>query len=222
MGVDIVIPSLGKKRLLDAIISLTHIPFEYRLHVVLNMKFEEGINEGIRRSKRDLLFMDDDVILTENTFNNLEEYKKHADIIGFKLCFPNGLIQHGGISYVNNQLGHYGYMQKDEGQCDTPQYVIGVTGALIYVKRHVIETIGGYATDYTGVQFVDVDFCLRAIRSGFRILYVPNMAIHDEQFGKNSDMEYLERLNTNYQELRVRHLDQIHSLLLQYPTPCLI
>lgn len=218
MIVDIIIPSLKKEHAWNCIESLRHIPFGYRLHLMTEGKsWPEAINSGIKESTGDVLFMDDDIQVLPETFKDFESYYPKADIFGFKLLFPNRFIQHAGGCVNRNNLGHYGHGAS--AGFDEPTYVSHVTASLMYVKRSVIDKIGGIAIDYPGDQFEDVDFNLRAINAGFKILYVPGEAIHSESQTKKQDVKFLERFAANKAELINRYWnnEKLMNKLDKYP-----
>jgi GT2 family glycosyltransferase len=58
--------------------------------------------------------------------------------------------------------------------------VAAVTGACLATRRSVFEALGGF-DDALGVDLNDIDYCLRAQRSGLKVLYEANAElIHHE------------------------------------------
>jgi len=55
---------------------------------------------------------------------------------------------------------------------------IGVIGFCMLIKREVIERIGGFDPLYESGNFEDDDFCIRAIRAGFKIKIAHDVFIH--------------------------------------------
>lgn len=205
--IDVIIPTMGKPHLIDCIKTLKYIPFGIKLHVVTEGKsWPEAINHGLDESTGDVILMDDDIRLTEDTFNDFDKYYDKADIFGFKLLFENGLIQHAGGFFKNGGIGHIGWNNKDCGLFNTPYYCCHVTASLIYIKRNVIEKLKGMARDYEGYQFEDVDFSFRALKEGFKMMYLPNKAIHLESESKNTLPDFAEGFEKNYQEVKDRFL----------------
>jgi GT2 family glycosyltransferase len=99
-------------------------------------------------------------------------------VVGAKLLHANHTIQHAGIIigmqgivghlYLNAPDHYYGLM----GSVDWYRDVSAVTGACQMVRRSVFEELGGYDEEYQLV-FSDIDFCLKAIKKGYRNLYDP-------------------------------------------------
>lgn len=206
MKVDVIIPSLAKINLAGAISSLRYMldyGIEPIVHLVLEGKsWPEAINIGLAESYNDVIIMDDDVVILPDTFANFKKAYKKADIFGFKLLFPDGRIQHAG-GFITNKIGHRGYGEKDT--YNEPEYVDHVTASLMFIKKKVINKLGGMATDYPGYQFEDVDFNIRAKKKGFKILYLPDVAIHYESLTKKQDEKFNEKLMQNYAEIKRRY-----------------
>lgn len=207
--VDVIIPSMKKQHAFECIETLKYIPFGIRLHFITEGKsWPEAVNIGIKESEGDVILIDDDIRLMPDTFKDFEKFYNRANIFGFKLLFPDGTIQHAGGFVRNNggglAIGHIGFKQPNNGKLNVPYYVCHVTASLTYIKRHVIEKLKGIAEDYEGYQFEDVDFSFRALKEGFRILFLPNEALHFESESKKNLPAFKMGLNLNYEELKRR------------------
>lgn len=218
--VDVVIPTIDIKRIGKTVDSLKYLPFNANLIVISGRKTVEAYNEGIRRSSLDVIFMDDDAYLTEETFKDWDNYYPMADIFGFKCLFPDELtIQHAGARCYADpysktvDFGHIGFRDIDDGTWDDPRYVCHIGPAVGYYKRHVFDKVGLFAEDYPGVYYEDVDFSFRALKEGFKILYVPNKCIHAYKM-TNPDPEGTIK---NKQELVERHNDIIAHAAYDFP-----
>lgn len=222
-AVDVVIPSLGKPHAFEALVSLQWLPFPIRLHVMREQtSWPAAVNAGLARSTGDVLLMDDDARVLPETFSGFEDIYPHADVFGFKLLYPDGRIQHAGGFVRGRQVGHLGYGQPANTPAfNEPSYVCHLTTSFIYLKRAVVEKLGGMATDYPGMQFEDVDFNFRALKAGFRLLYVPRPAIHLESASKKTLPGFQIGFNQNYHELVRRHLMDLPFVgeLMSYPKP---
>lgn len=167
-----------------------------------------AVNSALGLSDRDVLLMDDDVVLIPGVFNSLEENFQKADIFGFKLLYPNGItIQHAGGVVDRFMFTHRYYNWQDIGQAEVPMYMAHCTASLLYIKRGVIDIIGGMQklSDY-GRQFEDVDFSFRALLAGFNIMYLPGGAIHYESNTKGKDPAFKRRMRWNYFKLVKRYM----------------
>ncbi|MEM4214994.1 MAG: glycosyltransferase [Candidatus Pacearchaeota archaeon] len=216
--IDIIIPTLGKPHLKECLRYLkknTKVP--YRLFLIKEGKsWPEAINIGLKKCKlkNDIVLMDDDVRVLPGWLDDIEEYKKKADIIGFKLLFPNGKIQHAGAFVTYDPIrviydllnGKYpprilglSIIGKNENRekYNKPLYVPHVTTSLVYIKKEVFKKIGGM-NEFGGYQFEDVDFDFRALKAGFKIMYCPNRAIHLLTHTKKNFKDFRKKAHQNY------------------------
>ena len=205
--VDIIIPSKGLLNLAPLIASFRYLPehgLDPRIHLILEgNSWPTAINSGIAESKHDIIICDDDVVLLPDTFKDFLTHFEEADIFGFKLLFPNRTLQHAGGFIKDGHIGHRGFGEHEDTYNEVEQ-VDHCTASLLYIKRKVIDRLGGMATDYKGYQFEDVDFNIRAKRKGFKILYIPNKAFHFESQTKKQDPEFYAKMNINYEDLKRR------------------
>ena len=216
--IDIVMPTLLKphhRRSIRALEENTRVPF--RLHLVTEgRRWSEAVNIGFKECTNDIVIMDDDVEVLPGWDNGLDKLVSHADLIGFKLLFPNGRIQHAGGMVTHNLLkaiasspsfsiGHRGYWQKDRGQFSQAIAVPFVTFGLVYIKRSVVDTLGGIDESYAeGLQYEDVDFNFRALANGSTTLYCPNAAIHHESTTQKEFANFAKKSAINYAKFHKR------------------
>jgi len=209
--IDIVMPTLLKphhRRSIKALEENTRVPF--KLHLVTEgRRWSEAVNIGFKECTNDIVIMDDDVEVLPGWDDGLDKLANHADLIGFRLLFPNGRIQHAGGMVIQNLLkaiassqsfvtGHRGYWQKDRGQFNKTITVPFVTFGLVYIKRSVIDAIGGIDESYVeGLQYEDVDFNFRALANGCTTLYCPNAAIHHESTTQKEFANFTKRIEIN-------------------------
>jgi GT2 family glycosyltransferase len=99
--------------------------------------------------------------------------KQKAGIVGCKLVYPTGRIQHAGmsISYIARNIG------RGEEDCNQYNYikeVDGVTFALVLIKNKVINNVG-FLDENFHMGYEDVDYCLRVRKEGYKIIYDGNV-----------------------------------------------
>jgi O-antigen biosynthesis protein len=113
--------------------------------------------------------------------------RPEVGIVGAKLLYPDDTIQHAGVV-----LGPYGgsvHVFKrlpgdDPGFFDLPDVVrnvSAVTFACAVIDRAVFDVIGGLDEDNLPVAFNDTDFCLRARKAGYEVLYTPHATLHHHE-----------------------------------------
>ena len=114
-------------------------------------------------------------------------------IVGARLWYPNGTIQHGGVilgaggiaghAHAGLRRGEPGYFARAHLAHD----VSAVTTACALVKREVYLQVGGF-DENLAVTFNDVDFCLRLRGAGYRIVWTPYAElIHHESASRGFD-----------------------------------
>lgn len=152
--------------------------------------FSRLINAGARVARGDLLAIMNNDVETENRdyIGPLAALASdpQVGVVGAKLLFGNGLIQHAGIALgVRGITGHPGMGRRpdDPGPyhiLSTTRRVSAVTGACMFTRRDVFERLGGFAEEYV-VEFNDVDYCLRADAIGLAVVYhAASVLIHNE------------------------------------------
>ena len=148
--------------------------------------------------------------------------RPEVGVVGGKLFYPNGTIQHAGIILgVGGYAGHShkGRSSGDDGyyhRASLIQNVSAVTGAFMMFDRHVFEALSGFDTSLA-TACNDVDFCLRALEAGYLNVYTPNaQAYHLESAtrGYEDTPEKLARFQTE-----VARFQQRHRLLLSKGDP---
>lgn len=222
--VDIIIPTLRRPHAFSCFDKLHNVPWPYKLHVITTGKtWAQAINIGLKQTdkKNDVILMDDDVFITPDTFKGVHVHYDDADIFGFKLLFPNGEIQHAGGLVRNEEIGHIGFGEEDKGQHSQARYVCHATTSLIYIKRHVLDTVCEMAEDIPGIQMEDVDFNFRAIKQGFKILCLPDSAIHIQSASKRFIEGFDEKVGLAYAEIKKRHFADpaFVTKVQEYPKP---
>jgi GT2 family glycosyltransferase/glycosyltransferase involved in cell wall biosynthesis len=147
-----------------------------------NSGFAANVNRGLRASdpERDVVVLNSDVEALPGWLECLQyaarERHPYAGIVGAQLQYPDGRIQFGGT--VRNRdrpewFDHrYRFKPSDWGPAGRPSPALAVTGACMYVRRDVIERIGLLDERYA-MAYEDVDWCLRAWRAGFGVMYFP-------------------------------------------------
>jgi len=152
-------------------------------------------NFGASHTDKDiLLFLNNDmVVLDPHWLSKLVFYAAQEDIgvVGAKLLFPDGTIQHGGCAAGAN----YGTVKHllvnaqphEIAAADHTREMTTVTGACAAVRRRVFEEIGGF-DPVLRITWNDVRFCLDCIAAGYRNIYVADpLLYHDESKTRGRD-----------------------------------
>lgn len=155
--------------------------------------FSALVNEGAEAARGDfLLLLNNDIeIIRADWLHELVGYARIAGVgaVGAKLLYPDRRIQHNGVILGHEALtGHYfqgepsaghdfGYL----GYKAAVRNVTAVTGACLLTPRDLFKRMGGFDRINLKVAWNDVDYCLRLLREGYRIVINPHsVLIHHE------------------------------------------
>ncbi len=128
-----------------------------------------------------LLFLNNDTeVINPDWLEELAAWAERPGIgvVGTKLLYPDGSIQHAGIvmgveghgSHIFEKLPehHYGPF----GSPDWYRDYKAVTGACMMIPKTVFSDLGGFDENYE-IGYGDIDICLRAGEAGYRVVYTP-------------------------------------------------
>jgi GT2 family glycosyltransferase len=112
-----------------------------------------------------------------------------AAVVGARLLYPQGLIQHAGIYFSLLRRDFFHRFQY--GPSDLPEALVPcrcpVTGALQLIRHETLEAVGLYDENFY-LACEDVDYCLRVFEAGLECIYEPTVtAIHLESFFRGRD-----------------------------------
>ncbi len=100
-------------------------------------------------------------------------------IVGAKLYYKNGFIQHAGVALGSGQNpGHiHGFEHKSANgfgnRLRFPHELSAVTAACMLMKREVFQKVGGFNEKDLAVAYNDIDLCLRVGEMGLKIVWTP-------------------------------------------------
>jgi len=163
-----------------------------------NLGFVEGNNVGIRYALKNgadwVLILNNDTTVAPDLLTQLIKQGNlinQSGILGPKIYFAPGFEYHknrykpsqrgkvfwyagGIIDWDNVYCSHRGVDEVDKGQYDPPtggEETDFVSGCAMLVKKEVFDKIGLFDPRYF-LYLEDVDFCQRAKKAGFKIIYV--------------------------------------------------
>ena len=138
-------------------------------------------NLGVKASKgTHYLFLNDDMeVINPDWLESLLEFSQQPAIgaVGAKLMFPNGRLQHVGVTVLGSNPKHmyYGAAGSEPGYFNSNvvhRNLSAVTGACLMTRADVFRELNGF-TEELPYNYNDVDYCLKVISSGKRVVYTP-------------------------------------------------
>jgi hypothetical protein len=106
-------------------------------------------------------------------------------IIGFRLLFEDGSLQHDGISFERNPAYHNLYLAEHFNKGLPPASLSNaiveceaVTGALMMIDRRSFDKVGKFDQIYVKGDFEDADLCLKIHESGAKVGIVRSNSIY--------------------------------------------
>lgn len=145
-----------------------------------NLGFAKACNQGARSASGEyLVFLNNDTLPQEGwLLELLNEAESSPDIavVGSKLLFPDGTVQHAGLVFDREAAIPYHVYYRARSRAgdhtDHRRELQAVTGACMLIRREIFEAVGGFNEQFCN-GFEDVDLCLRVREHGGKIIYQP-------------------------------------------------
>jgi GT2 family glycosyltransferase len=150
--------------------------------------FSKANNELIRKSKgKYIVLLNPDSEVTEQWTELLIRTAEADPTIGIvspKLMRFNGLIDSTGHDYSKwpYAVGDRGEGERDVGQYDQMTELISCNFGAVLLKRKLISHIG-LLDERFFLYNEDVEYCHRARKAGWRIVYCPTSVVFHERHG---------------------------------------
>ncbi len=169
--------------------SLDHVrslfPVVHRLANADNLGIAAGRNRGfveaIRRGADYVLSLDNDARIDPTLIDALiaaVESDRSIGVVGPKTYMDDGSgrlqCAGGEITYTQNVCCERGREEMDRGQYDRSEDVDYFPGFGFMARREVFEELNFLDECFYGYGHEDTDFCVRAARRGYRVVYVPD------------------------------------------------
>ena len=149
-----------------------------------------------------LLFLNDDIEIEQpGWLDAMLEYAVQPEIgvVGARLLYPDRTIQHAGMFLAEFGIGRHAFRLAAEddpgyfGLAHMPRNVTAVTGACMLMRREHFAALGGFDEAHEVVNN-DVDFCLRTLEAGRRVVFTPHATlVHHEQASRGGMQDVFDR-----------------------------
>jgi GT2 family glycosyltransferase len=102
--------------------------------------------------------------------------------VGARLWYPDETMQHGGI--ILGPAGSATNIRDENGNFSRAHLVqnfSAVTGACMVLRKELYLQLGGLDETNLPVAFNDIDFCLRLVKAGYRIVWTPHAQLYHHE-----------------------------------------
>lgn len=160
--------------------------------------FSRSVNRGLAKvSSGHVLLLNNDVEVTAPGW--LKEMVSCLDlpkagIVGAKLLYPDGRLQHAGvITGMGGLASHWYYKCSSDtpghfGRLQARNSLTCVTGAVMLISEECLARLGLWDEQNFAIAYNDVDYCLRAYEAGFRTVWTPYAVLyHHESVTRGKD-----------------------------------
>ncbi|MCL2899846.1 glycosyltransferase [Brenneria tiliae] len=156
-------------------IRVLRYPHPFNYSAMNNLAAKEAQGEYL------LLLNNDTAVIQADWLDNMLNHalRPEVGIVGAKLFYPDGRIQHGGVvlgmtdvadsSFIGMPGNSAGYMQR----LMVDQNYSAVTAACLMIRKSVYFEMEGLDELVLKVLFNDVDLCLKVRRRGYLIVWTP-------------------------------------------------
>jgi GT2 family glycosyltransferase len=129
------------------------------------------------------LLNNDTVIIDPDWLGEMMMHARRPEVgvVGAKLFFPNGTIQHGGVimgvgwgapadhPYIGQPGNAPGYW----GRLNAVQDFSAVTAACMVTRRSLYEQVAGLDAEALPDNYQDIDYCLKIRQAGYLVVWTP-------------------------------------------------
>jgi GT2 family glycosyltransferase len=176
-----------------------------------NLGFAAACNQGARAAAgRVICHLNNDIVAQPRWLANMmARLGPDVGIVGARLFFPDGRIQHAGVAMYPVRFGiegigphhlYWGWTSDTPASLEPTDYKI-VTGACLLTPRDLFLDLGGFDEIFWN-GYEDVDYCLRVGERGLRVVYEPSATL--VHFESQSGVQRKRQVVHNVRELGTR------------------
>jgi GT2 family glycosyltransferase len=170
-----------------------------------NVGYARACNHGAALASHEtLVFLNNDTEPLAGWLDALSEHARShpaAAVVGAKLLYPTGQVQHAGVVIGQDGYPHnlYAGLAAEHPAVNRSRALQAVTGACMLVRRRDFERAGGFDCGFVN-SLEDVDLCLRIGAAGAEVHYCHEAVLtHVESASRGHD-DHFEQSVTLYRE----------------------
>ena len=182
-----------------------------------NVGFAGACNDGAAVATGEwLVFLNNDTRPQSGWLDALLRYAssgKQIGLVGSKLLFPNGTIQHAGVIFARDlaPLHIYTGFRADHPAVSKSREFQAVTGACVLIRRALFDEVGGFDAGFVN-GYEDLDLCLRLRHLGYEVHYCQESVLyHLESATRDYALD-----QQNHERFLERWADFVHQDDIQY------
>jgi GT2 family glycosyltransferase len=179
-----------------------------------NRGFPIAVNQAVEAASGEFLLLlnNDTEVLGDSLGTAMRCLATNRDVgaAGGRILLLDGTLQEAGCTLWRE--GHvFQYGRGDNP--NAPEYLFQrdvdyCSAAFLMTRRDLFRKMGGLDTAFSPGYFEDLDYCVRLWRAGWRIVYLPDVAIiHHENASSISRAEVLELYQRNHLYFMQKHAD---------------
>lgn len=156
----------------------------------LNLGFAKACNLGAGAARgKYLVFLNNDTIALPNWLEEMvktAEEEKNVGVVGSRLLFPDGTIQHAGILLAQSgsdplyALHNFYRLPGNQPEANVLRDYQAVTGACMLIRRDIFIKVNGFDEHYIN-GYEDIDLCLKVRHEGYRVVYCPKSVLYHHE-----------------------------------------
>jgi len=193
----------------DDRVSVVDYPGEFNYSAINNFAVSTGSSDYVALINNDIEVISRDWLTQMMAWAT----QPGVGIVGAKLLFGNGKVQHAGVTIgMGNAAGHIHRLEEGTApgyqlRCLATQNMMAVTAACLITPRALFEKMKGLNEVDFKVAYNDIDYCLRVEASGKEVIWTPEAKLyHHESVSRGDDMsdQHVERYFRELETLQRR------------------
>jgi len=191
------------------LVTVVQYPGEFNYSAINNFAAAYGKSDYIGMINNDIEVINADWLTQMMVWAKQDE----VGVVGAKLLFGNGLVQHAGVIIgMGNAAGHPHRLEAGDSpgyqnRCCATQNMMAVTAACLITPRNLFEQLKGLDEENFKVAYNDIDYCLRVEAMGLHVIWTPEAKLyHHESVSRGDDMsdQHVERYFNELENLQKR------------------